>query len=316
MGIMSNPLISVIVPVYRVEEFIHECVDSIIAQSFSNLEIILVNDGSPDRSGEICDEYAQKDKRIKVIHKANGGLSDARNMGLSVATGEFISFVDSDDIINPDFIQILYTNIGDADLSFCLFKEFSDNEIITYNLVEIKSLDIISSQRMLSELFQYHYPASVIACSKLYKSSLWNNVRFPKAKVHEDEFVIHEILDQCDFISFVEAELYYYRKREESIMSSASKEKAMLNKLEAFSLRRKYFLEKKMTKAVYEINGEILYRCLMQAVKNDNPYWKEMSIRTILIKNSLPIHAKLLLLMKKVNYNFYTMLQKRRNDFG
>ena len=113
----KNPLISVIVPVYKVEQFIHRCVDSILNQTYTNLEIILVDDGSPDRCGEICDEYAEKDSRIRVIHQKNGGPSAARNAGLDICTGEYIAFVDSDDYIEPDMLQQLLSGIGSAD--FC-----------------------------------------------------------------------------------------------------------------------------------------------------------------------------------------------------
>lgn len=112
------PLISIIVPVYKVEQFIHECVDSIIDQTYNHLEIILVNDGSPDRCGEICEEYAKQDHRIVVIHKENGGLSSARNAGLDICKGEYIAFIDSDDVIHPQFVELLYANIKEADLAF------------------------------------------------------------------------------------------------------------------------------------------------------------------------------------------------------
>ena len=117
-------VISVIVPVYKVEKFLDRCINSIIQQTFTNLEIILVDDGSPDRSGEICDEWKMKDKRIRVIHKENGGLSDARNKGLDVATGDYVAFIDSDDWIDPDMFQLLYdaTQKYQADIAECSWR--------------------------------------------------------------------------------------------------------------------------------------------------------------------------------------------------
>lgn len=125
------PLISIIVPVYKVEQFIHECVDSIIDQTYNHLEIILVNDGSPDRCGEICEEYAKQDHRIVVIHKENGGLSSARNAGLDICKGEYIAFIDSDDVIHPQFVELLYANIKEADLAFCEMLGFDSHLGIT-----------------------------------------------------------------------------------------------------------------------------------------------------------------------------------------
>ena len=128
---MSNPLISVIVPIYNVEQYLHECIDSIISQTYNNLEIILVDDGSPDRCPQICDEYKQKDNRICVIHKNNGGQSDARNKGLEVATGKFISFIDGDDVITKDFVETLYEPLllkNEISISVCAIKPFQRNK--------------------------------------------------------------------------------------------------------------------------------------------------------------------------------------------
>lgn len=281
------PLISVIVPVYKVENFIHECIESIIDQTFRNLEIILIDDGSPDRCGKICDEYAEKDSRIVVVHKENGGLSSARNAGLDICKGEYIAFVDSDDIIDHQFIEQLYKNMGSSDLIFCEMLSF-DND---FNISNPETENILrkdfESKILLSQIMTFRPPNIVVACNKLYKRRLWNGVRFPLKKIHEDEFVIHEILDQCEKISFINTKLYFYRKREESIMSSANENKAIFDKLEAYSLRRKYFLQKGMHKEVNDMNTAILERCILQTIKSDNPSWMEMNIKIILLQNSL-----------------------------
>ena len=129
-------LISIIIPVYKVEKYIYKCIDSVLNQTYKNLEIILVDDGSPDKCPEICEEYAKKDNRIKIIHKKNGGLSDARNAGLKVATGKYIGFVDSDDYIEKDMYQVLYNNIikTNSDISIVNLKEVKENEIIENNV--------------------------------------------------------------------------------------------------------------------------------------------------------------------------------------
>ena len=304
-----NPLISVIVPVYKVESFIHECVDSIIDQTFENLEIILINDGSPDRCGEICDEYAKQDNRIIVVHKKNGGLSSARNAGLDICKGEYIAFIDSDDIIHQQFIEHLYTNMKGADLVFCEMLLFDKGFNISKPEIDNVLCEEFESKTLLSQIMTFKPPNVVVACNKLYKRRLWNVVRFPLKKIHEDEFVIHEILDQCQKVSFVNAKLYFYRKREESIMSLANGDKATLDKLEAYSLRRKFFLQKKMYKEVNEMNTAILEQCTMQTIKPDNLSWKEMNIEIILFQNSLSVYMKLILLIKKINYRLYRVLQ-------
>ena len=146
---INNPKISVIVPVYNVEKYLPTCLDSIIAQSYKNLEIIVVDDGAKDSSGAICDEYAKKDVRIVSLHKQNGGLSDARNYGMQFMTGDYISFIDSDDYVHPDYISTLYNNLveNDADISICNFEktnevrkpktnELTDDEIHVYNTID------------------------------------------------------------------------------------------------------------------------------------------------------------------------------------
>ncbi|MCL1675698.1 glycosyltransferase family 2 protein [Elizabethkingia meningoseptica] len=307
------PLISIIVPVYKVEQFIHECVDSIIDQTYNHLEIILVNDGSPDRCGEICEEYAKQDHRIVVIHKENGGLSSARNAGLDICKGEYIAFIDSDDVIHPQFVELLYANIKEADLAFCEMLGFDSHLGITK---EEKIEDVLTkrfgNRELLSQILSFKAPNVVVVCNKLYHRRLWEIIKFPAGKIHEDEFVIHETLDQCKEIVFIDAKLYYYRKREESIMSSAGNDKGVLDKLEAYTLRRKYFLQKGMLKEVKEMNTAILERCVLQTVTKDNPSWKEMNIKIILLQNSLSIYMRIILLIKKIDYRLYRVLQNSK----
>ena len=182
----KKPLISVIIPCYNVEKYLYRCVDSIIGQTYKNLEIILVDDGSPDNCGKICDEYAAKDGRIKVIHKENGGLSDARNVAIDVAKGEWLTFVDSDDYLTKDYVDTLYnlcikykTKVTVAD--WCIFAEG------TYPFMsKRKNKEILFSQNgALEDMFnQVHFDVS--ACTKLYHHSLFEGVRFPKGMLFED----------------------------------------------------------------------------------------------------------------------------------
>ena len=213
--------ISVIVPIYKVEKYIGKCVESIINQTHSNLEIILVDDGSPDTCGEICDAYAAKDTRVKVIHKENGGLSDARNAGIEVATGDYIGFVDSDDYIHSQMYEKLLGAILEhgADMSICSYECVDEEgEVITReNPIRTEVLSNIAALEKLADPNWWYY---TIACDKLYKKKLFDTVRFPKGKIHEDQFTVHELFYACEKIATITDKLYFYLQRNNSIMST------------------------------------------------------------------------------------------------
>ena len=216
-----NNCISVIVPVYKVEKYLRKCVDSILAQTYTNLEIILVDDGSPDNCGKICDEYAAKDSRIKVIHQQNGGLSAARNAGLDIATGDFIGFVDSDDYIAPEMYERLLSSLQmvNAEISVCNFQkvdEFGDI-ISTTERVENSSL---TNREILHKLQEENGICYVIVCNKIFLKDLFEGVRFPEGKKCEDNFIIHRIYYSCNLIVTIDSVLYYYVQRANSIMNN------------------------------------------------------------------------------------------------
>ncbi|HDT8053597.1 TPA: glycosyltransferase, partial [Enterococcus faecalis] len=147
------PKISIIVPVYNVEKYLEKCVRSILAQTFTDFELILVDDGSPDSSGAMCDQFAEQDQRVKVIHKENGGLSDARNAGIEIATGEYLGFVDSDDYIADDMYELLYTNIvkEDADLSICGIYDVYEGKEPVEKQQQYIVLDKVAAMKMILE---------------------------------------------------------------------------------------------------------------------------------------------------------------------
>ena len=215
-------LISVIVPVYKVEKYLYKCVDSILAQTYTNLEIILVDDGSPDNCGKICDEYAVKDSRIIVIHQPNGGLSAARNAGLDIATGDFIGFVDSDDYIAPDMYEKLYNALkeNDADLSICNFV-YVDSNGNDLNLYPPYSAKLYKGREIMHLFSERNYVCFVTVWNRLYRKQLFDNLRFEIGKTNEDEFIAHKIFYRCNTIVFTENTFYYYLKREDSIMGSS-----------------------------------------------------------------------------------------------
>lgn len=216
----ENNMISVIIPIYRVENYLEKCIESVRNQTYRDMEIILVDDGSPDGCGAICDRYRNLDGRIKVLHKENGGLSDARNKGIDMATGEYILFVDSDDFIHPQMLEILYHAIQEtgADISVCGFKEVGEkDEVIPESIAIEEELEIFENQEVMNQL-QHKNLITVVAWNKLYKREIFaDDIRYPKGRLHEDEFLIHQVLHRCKRTVYVERELYYYVRREDSI---------------------------------------------------------------------------------------------------
>lgn len=198
---MKEPLISIIVPVYGVEKYLTQCVQSLINQTYKNLEIILVDDGSPDNSGALCDELAKTDTRIKVIHRPNGGLSAARNDGLAIASGEMLGFVDSDDYIDNDMYHYLYSLLSkyDADISVCAFRKFSEESGVLQkeNAEEITSYSNKQAMKLLleDELIGSH------PCNKLFKRSIFGDLKFPEGRVYEDIALMHRVFAQANTVA-------------------------------------------------------------------------------------------------------------------
>lgn len=225
-----DPCISVIVPVYKVEPYLHKCVDSILAQTYQNLEIILVDDGSPDRCGVICDEYAKKDSRIKVIHKKNGGLSDARNAGMEVMTGEYVAFVDSDDWIEPQMYHRLHELMEyyQADMAF---GGVADEVVAGSNIRRTKISnygDTPFTEDKIAAMKRYFH-GSWAAWDKLYRANLFEGIRYPVGEINEDEAIVLHLLDRCTRVCYTNEVFYHYMRREDgsSITTSAFHEKKL-----------------------------------------------------------------------------------------
>ena len=214
---MVSPLISIIVPVYNVEKYIRRCVDSLINQTYRNLEIILVDDGSPDNSGAICDEYAKLDSRIKVIHKENGGVSSARNVGLDNASGEYIVFLDSDDYMDVDSYSVMYTGLIDkkADIAVVgLSQERVDGIFVPkYNVDVTEVLD--KAQTIAEMLKQVKYTCSL--CDKLFSSKLIGDTRFDETISHnEDLLFVYQLMKNSEKAVYTSKPMYYYCNNEQS----------------------------------------------------------------------------------------------------
>lgn len=214
----TNALISVIVPIYNVEKYLSQCVNSLINQTYKNLEIILVDDGSLDNSGKICDDFSEIDSRIIVIHKENNGLSSARNAGLKIAKGNFIGFVDSDDWLDENMYEILFKLIkdNDSDISCCKFFKAADSE----EKVPVIDNEIIQSFNNIDGLNNFYtdlYTQTVVAWNKLYKRNLFDNVTYPTGKIHEDEGTTYKLFYKANKITYTNKPLYYYRTTPNSI---------------------------------------------------------------------------------------------------
>jgi glycosyltransferase involved in cell wall biosynthesis len=241
----NEALVSVIVPIYMVQDYLDKCVKSIRNQSYTNLEIILVDDGSKDDCGKMCDEYAKEDERIKVIHKINGGLSDARNAGIEVAKGKYFVFVDSDDYIHPQMIELLIKPVQDglADMSVCEFVNVKEDQDAPITNIENPNTIIIES---LADKRQYFlcetFVRFTVAWNKLYPREYFANVRYPKGKIHEDEFTTYKILEQAEKVAYITEPLYFYVQRGSSIMGEGFNKKT-LDRYEALDQRIRYYAE-------------------------------------------------------------------------
>lgn len=203
--------ISIIVPIYNVEIYLEKCINSILNQTLSDFELIMVNDGSTDRSGEICDKYGMIDSRIKIIHKKNGGLSSARNAGLDVARGEYIGFVDSDDYIDKQMYEKMIEKSikSNSDIVICDMKYNLNGKDISQT--QFKDFGIMNRNEALIKYFNHRYFKSH-AQNKIYKKELFNNIRFPEGKLFEDVAVFYKLLYKSRRISFINEKLYIYNQ--------------------------------------------------------------------------------------------------------
>lgn len=247
-----SELISVVVPVYNVENYLKKCIDSIINQTYKKLEIILVDDGSTDSSKEICDEYIKKDGRIKVIHKENGGLSSARNVGIDIANGKYICFIDSDDWIEKSMLEKLI-NIAknnNFDIVLCdYFIAYDEKNQIQKEDIEYKEY---SNYEALNKMYDDKLGVSmIIAWNKLYNIHLFDDIRYPIGKIHEDEFTTYKLIFKADKICYSNEKLYYYRQQDKSITNSKFNKKR-LDILQAFE-ERAYYMKN-------IVKDEILYK--------------------------------------------------------
>ena len=236
---MNDLLISVIVPVYKVEKYLDRCLDSLCTQTYPYLQIILIDDGSPDNCSLICDNWMALDKRVTVIHKSNGGLSDARNFGMKILSGKYVSFIDSDDMISSDFFETLISVMGQeqSDIVECSVVQFDENNSFD-KYQDNNTVKSYQTEQALSGLIAEN-PFHQHVWNKLYKTEIINNTYFPVGKLNEDEFWTYQIFGQAKRVSKINKTMYYYFQRSTSIMG------------EGFNLRRLDALEGKAKRQEY-----------------------------------------------------------------
>ncbi len=262
------PQVTVIVPVYKVEPYLRRCVDSILAQTFSDFELVLVDDGSPDSCGAICDEYAQRDTRVIVLHRENGGLSAARNTGLDWAFAnsgsQWLTFIDSDDWVHPRYLERLHqaavsTNTA---LSVVTYKRTDKDSEPHAQLSEELKAEVWSGKQCI----QRNETIGTAVWRRLYRKELFRGLRFPVGRSHEDEFVTYRLLYMAGQVAWLEEPLYYYYTRPGSIMNSAMTVKKLVDLVDALEERIRFFedrqegalaAEAKMTKQLAQAKGVI-----------------------------------------------------------
>ena len=303
---MDEVLISVVVPVYNVEHYLKKCVDSICHQTYRNLEIILVDDGSTDRSGSLCDEFATSDSRIRVIHKSNGGLSDARNAGMELASGEWWMFVDSDDYIAPDTAETLLLAAVEnhCEIAVCnMMRIYEDGKQEPFYCPVTEPTIWAGEQR-----FETLRQPSV--CNKLFRADLFKELRFPKRKFYEDTFVYHVLAHRANRIALTGLSGYYYLSRRESILGQSQFTDRYFDYVEAIHERAMFLFNHGISRYGEEACLS-LYAAIVNSTKNirKTPQnaehfqrmweWYELAYRNLMSSPDTSIKQKLRLFFLK-----------------
>lgn len=255
--------ISVIIPVYNVEKYLSECLDSVVNQTYKNLQIILVDDGSTDFSGKICDEYAEKDNRITVVHQKNAGAGAAKNTGLELIDGEYFSIIDSDDYIELDMYKKMVKSLEkyNADIVQCLFRNVFVNDSFDRKYkIKGNYPKVLTSKRFLKEyLYDWKY---AIFANKVFKSSLLKDIRFPVGRKIDDEFFTYKLVCNAKKVVNIDNILYNYRMRKTSVMNENNSDRLIYDRIDCFIERYNYVsdiypsLKKKYNLKLYD---DLLY---------------------------------------------------------
>ena len=312
---MTTPLISVIVPVYRVEEYLERCVKSILSQTYKNLEVILVDDGSPDQCPAICDACAEKDARVKVIHQENKGLSGARNAGIDAASGEYLAFVDSDDYVSPHFIEELYQLLQDTGCAIgqCRFSYVKGDGLVEEG---DSAFCIYRGESLMEQLYGPEEKATcfVVAWNKLYRAELFKEtgIRYPEGRIHEDEATTYRLFHEAKKLAFLDRALYgYYTENGESITSvfSAKRLQWLTAHEERIAFFKKNGYEKLLPAAYRKLCDACItfyFRCTEQ-VKDAEELKKELRKRLETYRANGAAWIAALPLKTRMGYELFSM---------
>ncbi len=297
-----KPIISVIIPVYKVEPYLRRCVDSVIGQTYQNLEIILVDDGSPDRCGEMCDELAQKDSRIRVLHKENGGLSDARNAGLDVMNGEYVGFVDSDDWISPNMYEVLLDRLiaEKAQISCCGMVRCTDNgELFSLNPNREEKFTLSGEAAQMELLRNYRITNSMN--DKLFSADIFNDLRMKKGVLFEDMQLQYRCIAKASRVTYIGAPLYCYYMAPGSISRGKYTFKhydEVLNSEERIRYYEEYFPN--CVPLAYAMHIDICMSVVQKVLRI--PEWKDLRQRLMQIVEGSLSEEVLAAMPRKIKY--------------
>lgn len=312
---MTTPLISVIVPVYRVEKYLERCVKSILSQTYKNLEVILVDDGSPDQCPAICDACAEKDARVKVIHQENKGLSGARNAGIDAASGEYLAFVDSDDYVSPHFIEELYQLLQDTGCAIgqCRFSYVKGDGLVEEG---DSAFCIYRGESLMEQLYGPEEKATcfVVAWNKLYRAELFKEtgIRYPEGRIHEDEATTYRLFHEAKKLVFLDRALYgYYTENGESITAvfSAKRLQWLTAHEERIAFFKKNGYEKLLPAAYRKLCDACItfyFRCTEQ-VKDAEELKKELRKRLETYRANGAAWIAALPLKTRMGYELFSM---------
>lgn len=319
-----NKLISIIVPVFNVQQYLQVCIDSILQQTYPEIEIIIVDDGSTDESSQICDNYLEKDNRIIVIHQENKGLSAARNAGIDRASGQFFLFVDSDDCIHKDMVACLYKKLiqYDADISICSYQIIKENETLPL-LKSVNSkfvTEILTGKECLARACEHESLQMIVTWNKLYRKELFDRIRFPVGKVHEDEFTTYKILYPLQKCVYYKKPLYFYRQRNGSITkvvksgSAICKVQALGEQLEFFHQKREVALYNQTLGRYMTVMADAILVLENDLENSDSDFLKKLEknfkdcYKSEIIKKRLCIRKKIKFTIFFINRKFYGLL--------
>ena len=310
-----KPLISIIVPVYNVQDYVLKCLNSLVEQSYDSIEIIVVDDGSTDESGDICDDVAKKNKKIKVFHKNNGGLSSARNYGIKKAKGEYICFVDSDDYVKKDFVKKL--------VEAALENEEADIAVCGYNF-EIPKAEVLTGKEATIRLLVEQNNMEIIAWNKIYKRNIFDGISYPEGMNYEDNLTTYKLLSKANKVVYIPESLYVYVERSGSITKDEKKEEKLKHREMAAKEAVLYFAKQKDLKQAAEIavmtaklawmdfaiSGDVDKKYLDDGMK-----WINNNRQKIMANEFLSQKLKLyVFLTTKLNGKLYILFRKIRHE--